>query len=87
MVIVHHTHHCYYWNETLFLMCHSCNKIHFVFLPILADLSENMLKTLCLVKYAIFHMSMAFYGYYFTILCHYIFTSEQMETLHACCFL
>lgn len=61
-------------------MCHSCNKIRSVFLPILTDLPESMLKTLCLVKYAIFHMSMVFYGYYFTILCQYIFTSEQMDT-------
>lgn len=67
MVIVHHTDHRYYWNET---RCHSCNRIHCVFLPILTDLPENMLHTLCSLKYASFHMSVAFYGYYFTSLCH-----------------
>lgn len=53
-------------------MCHSCNRICCVFLPILTDLPENTLHTLCSLKYASFHMSVAFYGYYFTVLCHYL---------------
>lgn len=81
MVIVNHTHHRYYWSEDS-LMCHSCNRTRCVVSPILTDLPEDMLHTLCSSMPAF--ICQWHYMDIISQVCVAIFTPELMETLHAC---